>query len=173
MGCMRVRLQVMANWRTRLLHWMRSKPAPVLWPDGATACPRCGRPIAGALAPGGKSGFMVVPSIGQMMTKAEFINLCPIDGAFARTHPPRAIQIDDLRRRAAALSIELRSAGDPGWAKYFEHACDEHDEQRFLSLLGHSLAVLVRHGPLQDLAVARDDLEQLLVDTVATWPPKA
>jgi hypothetical protein len=63
-------------------------------------------------------------------------------------------------------------AHDPGWAKYFELAARQTDDEHFLSLMGHSLAVLVRHGPLGDLDLARDSVEQLLVDTVECWHSK-
>src|SRR5689334_10208987 len=105
------------SWRGRLWHWMKSKPAPVLWPEGAETCPRCGRPIAGAIAP------HVNPRMMPMRwpkTKSELIALCPIDGSLRRAHIPHAVSVESLRQEATSLAANLRQAHDPGWAKYFE-----------------------------------------------------
>jgi hypothetical protein len=114
---------------------------------------------------------MVVPSTAQMQTNHEKVALCPIDGPIGRRHEPRPVAVGMTREMSARLAAELRTAHDRGWAKYFEHACSQRDDEQFLRTLGDSLAVLVRHGPVADLTVPTSDLEQLLVDIVATWRP--
>jgi len=54
-------------------------------------------------------------------------------------------------------------------------ALDRRNEEERLIYIGHGLAILLRHGPLQrpSVGVSMDDVEQLLLDTVARWPPRA
>ena len=151
----------------RLRHWMRSKPAPVLWPKGAETCPVCGRPIPGALAP----PYLPGPATRWPWSRIELTAMCPIDGALRRTHQPEPTSVADLREAAGDLAGDLRAKRDVGWAKYFEAAVHQEADDDFLTLMGHALAVLIRRGPVSDLNWPIDELEQLLVDTVGHWRP--
>ena len=152
-------------------HWMRTPVAPVLWPEGAESCPRCRRPLPGALAPGAAAAGAVGPIRWPMRTSAELTQLRPVDGLLGRKYAPREMTVAALRERATDLADDLRSARDPGWAKYFERASATADDDGFLRAMGDALAVLVHRGPVRDLRQLRTEVEQLLVDTVALWRP--
>lgn len=133
-------------------------------------CPRCHRAIPGAFRPGGPMGS-IAPRRWALPTPGELIRLCPVDGPLARTHPPRPLTTDALRTAATHLQDTLNARRDRSWAQLFGQALSRRDDD-FLVLLGHSLALLLRRGPLQDLDISQNELEQLLVDTVAAWPPR-
>ncbi len=114
----------------------------------------------------------LAPRRWPLPTSAELVRLCPIDGELSARHRPVRRTTDDLRSRAVHLDEALNAVGDREWAKLFETALPAEDDQ-FLVLMGHSLAVLLRRGPVSDIDVPRDDLEQLLVDVVGMWNPRS
>jgi hypothetical protein len=65
----------------------------------------------------------------------------------------------------------LHSQGERSWARLFSHVLKRPPDE-FVTYLGHSLALLLKWGPTLDPGVSREDVEQLLVDTVAMWPPR-
>jgi hypothetical protein len=101
----------------------------------------------------------------------ELIRLCPIDGPLRSAHRPGTRIVQEFRDAAHQIERQLHAQGDTSWARLFaEDLARPPDE--FLTYLGHSLAFLVRRGPVLENGFTRDELEQLLVDTVATWPPR-
>jgi len=156
------------NRRERLWHWLKSTRPPDPWPEGAEACPRCGRPIAGSYAPFGGMGG-ITPARWPLSTPHELIRLCPIDAPVGSAHRPGTRSVQEFRNAAHQIERQLHAQGDTSWARQFaEDLARPRDE--FLAYLGHSSAFLVRRGPVLERGFSRDELEQLLVDTVATWP---
>ena len=84
---------------------------------------------------------------------------------------PGERSIDDLRGVATHLAEVLHEHHDGSWARMFRRTLAD-DDDAFAMSVGDALAVLLRHGPLSDIDLARDEVEQLLVDVVATWPPR-
>jgi hypothetical protein len=158
---------------SRLWRWMRSTGAGRPWPEGAETCPLCHRPIAGAMAPGGPMGGSV-PRRWPLSTPSELVALCPMDGPIGRKHQPRAQPIAELEREVRTVEARLSTDGEHSWARMLGKALDRQAETERLSQVGHALAILLRHGPLGRLSVgvSVDEVEQLLVDTVARWPPR-
>lgn len=114
----------------------------------------------------------LAPRRWPIPTPGELIRLCPMDGEFADRYRPIPRTTDELRQHARHLAEALEAARDQGWARLFKKALAAGDDQ-FLVLMGHSVAVLLRYGPVADLDVARGDVEQLLVDVAAMWTPRA
>jgi hypothetical protein len=159
----------MGTW-ARLRHWASSPVVPSLWPEGAEVCPRCGRPIAGAIIPFRGSPQQLAG--GFQKTDFELAALCPMEGTFRRGRDPSGRSIEELRSEAVEIAHELRAANDSGWSRLFDAAVNSEDPDAFLRRFGDALAVLIRHGPVGDLHEERAALEQLLIDTVGRWHPK-
>ena len=155
----------------RFGHWMRSTVAPVLWPDGAETCPRCQRPIPGAFAPGGPIAG-IAPRAAALPTIPNLHQLCPIDGELGVRYKPSDRTAADLRDVAVQLEQQLRSGRNRSWAKLFHDALSKGDDE-FVVLLGHSVAVLLPRGPSREVDLSQEELEQLLVDIVASWPRRS
>ena len=142
---------------------------PTPWPKRPVTCPQCRRPIPGAFAPG-RPLESVAPRRGSGRNAGARTRLCPIDGELAERHFPQTRDTRELRRAAMHLASALHAVGDDGWARLFTDALSCADEQ-FMVHMGHALALLLRRGPVSDVETTHDEIEQLLVDVVATWPP--
>lgn len=160
------------SWWRRLGRWARSTAAPVLYPAGAETCPTCRRPIPGAIAPQLTTGVDGPMRVAPRPSPSELRALCPIDGSLARTYAPAVRAEPELRDVAERIARALRAGHHRGWATHWADALAANDEERFRILLGHALGALLRRGPWPDSGWTRPQLEQLLVDVVATWPPR-
>ena len=116
-----------------------------------------------------------VPRRWPLLTPAELTRLCPVDGPIARTHRPRDQPIHDVEAEVRSVASRLDNDGEHSWPQMLRRALDHQAEEERLIYIGHALAILLRHGPLQrpSVGVSTDEVEQLLLDTVTRWPPRA
>jgi hypothetical protein len=136
-------------------------------------CPKCSRPLAGALPPSG----MRSTSARLKMTTAELVDRCPVDGSLFGRRRPTGRTTDQLDTATAEIVVQLLALGEQGWAAMVQEGF-EHPPGPLRSLyLGHALA-LVRHR--SDQTHLRGDwskldqprLHQLVVDYVSGWKPQ-
>ncbi len=157
------------RWWHRL--WLPEVPDP--WPEGAEPCPTCRRPIPGGIRPQMYSSKLAGTwRVNPRATDKQLIALCPIDGRLSSRYRPSGRDEATIEREVADLEAHLRSNGLENWADLLASSLEREAERP--SYIGHSLAIVLRHGPADNqlLRAEGDRIQQLLVDTVALWPPR-
>jgi hypothetical protein len=120
------------------------------------------------MPPGGPMGG-IAPHRWPLLTPVELAALCPVDGPIARTHRPRTQPILDLDAEVRSIASRLDNDGERSWSRMLLKAFGHPAGQERLTYIGHALAIVLRHGPMQrpSIGVSTDEVEQLLLDTVA------
>ena len=111
----------------------------------------------------------VAPRRGISRNVGALTRLCPLDGDLAERRAPQTRDPKEVRRVAMHLASQLDAAEEHSWARLFTEALSCPDDE-FMLRTGHALGLLLRRGPVSDVKVSEDEIEQLLVDVVATWP---
>jgi hypothetical protein len=124
-------------------------------------------PIPGAMQPRGPMGESLRIA-GRYLHRSNWPPSVPWTARSHGRFDLETSQSSTWRPRSGSIASRLDNDGERSWSRMLLKALGHPSGHERITSIGHALAILLRHGPLQrpSIGVSTDELEQLLLDTM-------